>query len=79
MNELFVAVYRDFKSSDHPTVHDPKTIGTLGRIAEAISSGTISRAEFDRFADQYLGRGYFHEDCMAFMNWVTEYLECRHF
>ena len=79
MNELFVALYRDFESCDCPTVHDPKTIGVLGRIAEAICAGEISRSEFDSFADRYLGRGYFHEDCMTFMNWVTEYLSYRQF
>lgn len=79
MNELFVAVCRDYESSDCPTVHDPKTIGALGRIAEAINAGEISRAEFDRFVDEHLGKGYFNKDCKAFMDWVTEYLSCRCF
>lgn len=79
MNELFITICRDFESCNNPTVHDPKTIGALGRIAEAINAGLISRAEFDRFADKYLGNGDFHKDCMAFMDWVTEYLGCRNF
>lgn len=78
MKELFVAVYRDFKSCDCPTVHDPKTIGALGRIAEAINSGEISLSEFDCFAEESLGNGYFKRDCKAFIDWVTEYLACRH-
>ena len=77
MNELFVSVYRDFYNCNCPTVHDPMTSSALGRIAEAISSGDISRSEFDRFADEYLGNGYFKADCMAFMDWVTEYLAYR--
>lgn len=77
MNELFVAVYRDFKGCNCPTIHDPKTIGSLGRIAEAINAGEISRSEFDIFADEHLGSGYFKDDCMMFMNWVTEYLAYR--
>ena len=77
MNDLFVSVYRDFKGCNCPTVHDPKTIGALGRIAEAINAGDISRSEFDRFADEYLGEGYFNKDCRIFMDWVTEYLACR--
>lgn len=79
MNELFVGVYRDFESCDCPTVHDPKTIGSLGRIAEAINAGVISRSEFDSFADEYLGRGYFNRDCKTFMDWITEYLAYRQF
>lgn len=77
MNDLFVSVYRDFKGCNCPTVHDPKTIGALGRIAEAINAGEISRSEFDRFADEYLGEGYFNKDCRTFMDWVTEYLACQ--
>lgn len=79
MNELFVAVFRDFNGCNCPTVHDPKTNAALGRIAEAITAGEISRAEFDRFADERLGSGYFREDCKTFMDWVTEYLAYRHF
>ena len=78
MNELFVSVYRDFKSCNCPTIHDPKTIGALGRIAEAINAGEMSRSEFDRFADEHLGKGYFNKDCKIFMDWVTEYLACRY-
>lgn len=77
MNELFVAVYRDYESCECPTVHDPMTISALGRIAEAINSGDISRSEFDRFADEYLGDGDFNHDCKTFMNWITEYLAYR--
>lgn len=79
MNELFVSVYRDYKSGNFPTVHDPKTIGALGRIAEAMNAGEISRTEFDNFADEHLGDGSFNKNCKMFMDWVTEYLACRHF
>ncbi len=79
MNELFVAVYRDFAGCNCPTVHDPKTIGALGRIAEAINAGIISRSEFDRFADEHLGNGDFRKNYKTFMDWVTEYLAYRQF
>lgn len=78
MNELFVAVLRDYDSCDCPTVHDPKTIASLGRIAEAISAGEVSRSEFDKFADEKLGDGGFNRNCKTFLDWVTEYLDCRH-
>lgn len=78
MNELFVAVFHDYESSNTPTVHDPKTIASLGRIAEAISAGEVSRSEFDRFADEKLGDGDFNRNCKTFLDWVTEYLNCRH-
>lgn len=77
MNEEFILLKRDYNSSQLPSVHDPKTIATLGRIAEAINAEEISRLEFDRFADAELGRGYFNEGCKTFMDWVTEYLACR--
>lgn len=77
MNNDFILLKRDFESNPLPTVHDPKTIAALGRIAEAINAGEISRSEFDRFADEELGGDYFTEDCKTFMNWVTEYLAYR--
>lgn len=78
MNEDYAALKRDYESCQMPTVHNPKTIAVLGRIAEAIYAGEISRADFDGFVDRELGDGYFNRDCKAFMDWVVEYLACRH-
>lgn len=77
MNDDFIMLKREFDSCQLPSVHDPKTNAILGRIAEAINAGEISRSKFDRFADAELGRRYFNEDCKTFMDWVTEYLACR--
>ena len=86
MNSLFKTLKNDFATSQMPSPHDPLTVMTLCRIADAIQSGETTLNEFeDYLAENHMGRTPlgqrkpmpFGDACYTFVSDVLTYFDAK--